>query len=275
MLTESSARVRGRPLRYLDPGGPGRPVLALHGHFGRARAYAALVAALAPRYRVIALEQRGHGRSADPQADAGDFTRDAYVADAAAFLRELGLGPLPVVGHSVGGLTAFQLASRHPELVSGLVVEEGGAENRRPRVPHPVLDVRDWPRRAPTLAELRRQVEERGVPDAGYFLESAVEHPDGWGFLFDLDAMMASQRAAVGDWWQDWLGSSCPALLVHGADSFVLPTSLAQEMVERRPGAALRVFPGCGHWVHDDDPAGFAQAVGAFLDALPDRAPVG
>ncbi|MFT2019733.1 alpha/beta fold hydrolase [Streptomyces sp. 796.1] len=275
MLTESTAVVRGRPLRYLDPGGPGRPVLALHGHFGRARAFAGLAVALAPRYRVIALEQRGHGRSADPVADAGDFGRAAYVADAADFVGVLRLGPVPVVGHSVGGLTAFQLAAWRPELVSALVVEEGGAENRRPRVAHPVLDVGDWPRRAPTLAGLRSLVEARGIPDAGYFLESAVERADGWGFLFDPDAMMASQRAAVGDWWADWLGSTCPALLVHGAASTVLPTPLATEMVDRRPGSVLRTFPGCGHWVHDDDPAGFARAVRAFLDALPAADPTG
>ncbi len=51
MPTERIADVRGRTLRYLDPGVPGRPVLALHGHFGRARAYAGLIAALSPRYR--------------------------------------------------------------------------------------------------------------------------------------------------------------------------------------------------------------------------------
>ncbi|MBC3982501.1 alpha/beta hydrolase [Streptomyces sp. AC536] len=272
MPTERIADVRGRALRYLDPGGPGRPVLALHGHFGRARAYAGLIVALAPRYRVIALEQRGHGRSADPRADAGDFTREAYVADAAAFLRALDLGRVPVVGHSAGGVTAFQLAARETELVGALIVEEGGADNRRPRVPHPVLDVRAWPRRAPTLAALGERVRERGIPDAGYFLESAVEYPDGWGFLFDLDAMMASQRAAVGDWWPDWLGSACPALLLHGGRSFVLPTDLAREMADRRPGTTLRTFPDCGHWVHDDDPAGFASVVGGFLDALPEAA---
>ncbi|MBB5940357.1 alpha/beta fold hydrolase [Streptomyces zagrosensis] len=267
-LRESSALVRGRRLRYLDAGGPGHPVLALHGHFGRARAYAALATALAPRYRIIALEQRGHGRSADPAADAGDFTRGAYVADVADFLQGLALGPMPIVGHSVGGLTAFQLAAQRPELVSALVVEEGGAYNRQPHIPHPVLDVRHWPRRAPTLAALRQRIEERGIPDASYFLESAVEYPDGWGFLFDLDAMMTSQQAAIGDWWQDWLGSSCPALLIHGTDSLVLPTSLATEMADRRAGTELRQFHGCGHWVHDDDPAGFANAVAAFLTSL-------
>lgn len=263
-MIEKYASVRGLRLAWLD-GGPdgGTPVLALHGHFGRARCFAPLAARLAPGYRVIALEQRGHGHS-----DRGALEPDEYVEDAAAFLRGLGLGPVFVLGHSMGGVVAFRLAARYPGLVRALVVEEGGAYNRPPEVPHPVLDVRGWPRRAATLGELRRAIEARGVPDAGYFLESAVERPDGWGLLFDLDDMVASQEALIGDWWADWLGSSCPALLVHGRESFVLPTAMAREMAARRPGTVLREFPGCGHWVHDDDPDGFAAAVREFLAAL-------
>ncbi|SEF97670.1 Pimeloyl-ACP methyl ester carboxylesterase [Thermomonospora echinospora] len=264
MTTARTTTVRGMRLSFVDFGGAGVPVLALHGHFGRARSFAGAAAALAPEYRLIALEQRGHGHS---ERD-GDFSPDAYVADAAAFARSLDLGPLVVLGHSMGGVVAFRLAARHPELVRALVVEEGGACNRRPEIPHPVLDVRDWPQRAPTLGELKRRVEEEGIPDAGYFLESAVERPDGWGFLFDYDDMMRSQEALIGDWWPDWLASTCPALLIHGLDSFVLPTSMAREMAQRRPGTTLREFPGCGHWVHDDDLPGFASAVRDFLTPL-------
>ncbi|SEH01262.1 Pimeloyl-ACP methyl ester carboxylesterase [Nonomuraea solani] len=266
MTTMTFATVRGLRLAWLDHGPEdGIPILALHGHFGRARAFANLAAALAPGHRVIALEQRGHGHS---ERGDGDFGSDAYVADAAAFLRGLGLGPVIVLGHSMGGVTAFRLAARHPDLVRALIVEEGGALNRRPEVPHPVLDVRDWPRRTATLAELRRAIEARGIPDAGYFLESAAEHPDGWGLLFDHGDMMASQQALVGDWWPDWLGSSCPALLVHGLDSTILPTAMARRMAARRPGTVLRELPGCGHWAHDDDPGAFAGAVQEFLETL-------
>ncbi len=256
--------VRGLRLAHADFGGHGRPVLALHGHFGRARMFAPLAAALAPGHRVIALEQRAHGRSGRD----GNVHPDAYLEDAAAFLRALGAGPAVVLGHSAGGVTAFRLAARHPELVHALIVEDHGALNRQPEVPHPVLDVADWPRRTGSLAGLRRAVESRGIPDADYFLESATEYPDGWGFLFDPDELMESQRLLIGDWWPDWLGSACPALLIHGTDSFVLPTAMAREMAERRPGTTLREFPGCGHWVHDDDPEGFARAVADFLAAL-------
>ncbi|MFD0886794.1 alpha/beta fold hydrolase [Streptosporangium algeriense] len=261
---ERYAQVNGRRLAYVDYGGDGVPILAMIGHFGRARMFAPLAAALAPAYRVISLEQRGHGHS---DTD-GDFSREAYVADAAAFVRHLALSPVITLGHSMGGVTAYQLAARHPELVRALVIEEAGAYNRQPEIPHPVLDVTGWPRRTATLRELRRQVEAHGIPDASYFMESAVEHADGWGFLFDFGDMMASQRALVGDWWGDWLGSRCPALLVHGTDSFILPTTMVRQMAERRPNTVLRELSGCGHWVHDDDPDGYATAVCDFLDDL-------
>src|SRR5947208_588494 len=88
--------LRGRRVALTDFGGPGEPVLALHGHFGRGRMYAPLAAALTPERRVIALDQRGHGLT----GGGGPFTLDEYVADAAALLRELRLGPVPVVAHS-------------------------------------------------------------------------------------------------------------------------------------------------------------------------------
>ncbi|MDT0318367.1 alpha/beta fold hydrolase [Streptomyces millisiae] len=257
MATAHPVTVRGTDLSYVDFGGPGAPLLALHGHFGRARGLAALAARLAPAHRVIALEQRAHG-SAAPVADVRP---DAYLADAAAFLTDhLGAGPLPVLGHSMGGSVAYRLAAHHPDLVSRLVVIEGPARNEPP-----VLDARDWPRRAAGLAELRALLTERVGQVADYFLESAAEHPDGWGLSFDPETLLRSQRALLGDWWPDWLGSACPALLLHGEDSTVLPTAQAREMTARRPDTRLVTFPGRGHWVHDEDPAGVAEAVLAFL----------
>ncbi|ASO20516.1 pimeloyl-ACP methyl ester carboxylesterase [Actinoalloteichus hoggarensis] len=263
--TEHHATVRGLRLAYLDFGGAGTPLLVLHGHFGRGRQFARLAADLAPDHRVIALDLRGHGHSGRD----GDVTPDAYTADVTEFLDDLARssGPMPVLGHSMGGVIAFRVAARRPDLVSALVVEEGGALNRRPEIADPVLDVRGWVRRAPTLAALRREVESRGIPDATYFLESAHEYADGWGFLFDHDDVTSSQEELIGDWRPDWLGSDCPALLVHGRDSTVLPTDMAEDMARRRPHTVLRTFPGCGHWVHDDDPAGFAETVRDFLGA--------
>lgn len=255
-------------VHYEDPGGPGAPVLALHGTFGRGTTFAALAEQLLPDYRVIAPDLRGHGLT----GGGGDFSRAAFVEDAAAFVTGLGLAPALVIGHSLGGVTAYQLAARRPDLVRAVVVEDVGAVTDAPVVERPVLDVTGWPR---TFAD-RSAVESffAGSPAPDYFLESAVERDDGrWELLFDPHAMMAVQRGNAGVWWDDWLGSSHPVLLLHAADSFLLPAAHAAEMVARRRGTELVTFQGTGHWIHRRDPDGCATAVRAFLDRVTSRRP--
>ncbi|WP_422738137.1 alpha/beta fold hydrolase [Micromonospora sp. WMMD729] len=87
--------VKGRQLSHLDFGGPGTPLLALHAHYNEASAFAPLAEALAPEWRVIALDQRGHGAS----DRTGSYERDDYVADVAAFHQRLEVGPVAVLGH--------------------------------------------------------------------------------------------------------------------------------------------------------------------------------
>ncbi|WP_437507580.1 alpha/beta fold hydrolase [Sorangium sp. So ce1099] len=261
MIAEAHLTLRGRRFSFLDFGGAGTPILALHGHFGRARMFAPLAAALGPGHRLVALDQRGHGLS----DRGGSFTREDYIEDAAELLRALGLGAAVVLGHSMGGVNAYQLAARYPELVRALIIEDIGAVVREPEVQHPVLDVSRWPVHAPTREALEAAIEAQGIPDASYFMDSAIEDADGWRLLFDYADMMASQEALLGDFWNDWLASSCPALLLHGQESPLLSASMARTMAERRPRTDWKTFHGCGHWIHDDDPAGFAEAIREFL----------
>ncbi|WP_265863168.1 alpha/beta fold hydrolase [Streptomyces sp. SKN60] len=155
----------GRRLSYLDHGGPGRILLALHGHFGEGRTFAGLARALGPGHRVIALDQRGHGDS----DRAEEYSREGYVADVGALLDHLGLGTVDLLGHSLGGVNAYQFAARHPGRVRALVVEDVGAE-----VDGDLSFCLDWPRRAPTRAALVA-----GLGGSAPHLTDAIrEHPD-------------------------------------------------------------------------------------------------
>lgn len=248
----------GVGLSVLDFGGPGRPLLALHGHFGCARNFAPLAAGLAPEWRVIALDQRGHGWSAHPAA-AG---RRAYVEDAAALIEHLGLGPLPVLGHSLGGVNAFQLAAWHPDLVSALIVEDHGADV--PPVPPFFLD---WPRRFETVSDLQSFLDAREIGQDRHFLDSLVEHEDGWGFRFDPTWIARSQAALAGDWTGDWRASSVPALLIRGTRSRIVSESEIRRMERLRPNTRVVSIEG-GHTLHDEAPEAFLAAVRAFLVGL-------
>ncbi|MFJ4849321.1 MULTISPECIES: alpha/beta fold hydrolase [unclassified Streptomyces] len=246
--------VDGRRLSYLDFGGPGRPLLALHGHFSEARTFTALARALAPAWRVVALDQRGHGFSDRPP----DFSRAGYVHDAAALLAHLGLPQVVVLGHSLGGVNAYQLAAHHPDAVGALIIEDIGVE-----IDDDLSFCLAWPHRAPTRAALVAQL----GGSARYLTDAIREHPDGWGLAFRPQDMVASVAQVNGDHWDDWLAGDCPALLVHGTRSDTLTAEHAAAMAARRPRTRL-VTLATGHTVHETDPAGFAEAVSAFLDGL-------
>ncbi|MFB7979739.1 alpha/beta fold hydrolase [Streptomyces vinaceus] len=250
----AAALVAGRRLSFLDFGGPGRPLLALHGHFDEGRTFTRLARELGDSWRVIALDQRGHGYSDRP----ADFSRTGYVEDAAAVLEHLGIDGAVVLGHSLGGVNAYQLAARRPGLVDALIVEDIGAV-----VDDDLSFSLSWPHRTPTRAEL---LEGLG-PSAGYLTDAVREYPDGWGLAFDPRDMDDSQRCLNGDHWDDWLAGNCPALLVRGSRSRVLGAEHARDMAARRLRTRLVELPA-GHTVHKTVPAEFAAAVRGFLYSL-------
>jgi esterase len=76
--------------------------------------------------------------------------------------------------------------------------------------------------------------------------------------------MLESQRCLLGDHWKDWLGSSCPALLIRGEESQVTSQAHLEEMAARRPNTIFRQLPG-GHVVHFDSPEAFTHTMLNFL----------
>lgn len=256
--------MRGRSFSYMDFGGPGHPVVALHGTFGRALQFGQLAQRLAPDYRIIALDQRGHGLS----EQGGTFSRSDFVADAAEFIRRLELAPALVIGHSLGGVNAFQLAAWHPDLVRAMVLEDTPVVTDASELTQPVVDTTGWPPPAATRQKLAQSFAAMEMPAFGYFMDSAVERDGTWTMCFNYADMMATQYGNVGRWWDNWLGSAQPAALLHGALSPLLSAQLAAGMTAERPGTELVEFPGCGHWIHRDDPSGHALAVRTFLDRV-------
>ncbi|MET8334083.1 alpha/beta fold hydrolase [Streptosporangium canum] len=250
--------IDGRRLSYLDFGGTGRPLVALHGHMSEGAGFAGLAAALAPEWRVVAPDQRGHGES--DRAD--DYSREGYIADVVALLDHLGLGRAVVLGHSLGAINAYQLAARHPERVSALVNAEG-AVSLGLHGPNPLAFVLALPYEAPT-----REALIEGLGQAAPFFGDALrENPDGtWRLPFHPQDMVDSEDLVHGDHWNDWLATTCPALFVRGTGG-VVPAEQAQAMVERRPDTHLAEL-ATDHFVHTGDSEGFAEVVREFLRSL-------
>ncbi|MBM7567860.1 pimeloyl-ACP methyl ester carboxylesterase [Paenibacillus sacheonensis] len=236
-------------------------MIMLHGYMANARSFSELAVRFQD-WRVIALDQRGHGWSGHSSGNA--YAREDYINDILHLIQsELGGQPVTILGHSLGGLNGYQFAARYPELVKALIVEDIGAE-----INADFSFADKLPYRSASLKELRASLVSAGLRAIDYFSESVLEDERGWGFRTDLKGLRVSVPQSNGVWWADWLGSSCPILLIHGAKSFILDTEQAKRMEARRPGTKLVVFEQCGHGVHAEDVNGYYRAVNDYLTEL-------
>ncbi|MGF1426107.1 alpha/beta fold hydrolase [Kitasatospora sp. LaBMicrA B282] len=256
--TRHELLVDGRRLSYLDFGGTGRPLVALHGHLSEGATFAALAAALGPEWRVIAPDQRGQGES----DRAADYSRQGYLADLEALLDHLGLGPVVLLGHSLGAINAYQFAARHPERVSALINTEGPAAIDE-HGPHPLAFLLHLPHQ-----EATREALIAGLgPAAPYFADRLRENPDGsWRLPFHPKDMYDSEELVHGDHWSEWSAGHCPTLLVN-ATAGVLPAELVDAMAERRPNTTVTELEG-DHLLPTTAPVAFGAAVRTFLATL-------
>jgi pimeloyl-ACP methyl ester carboxylesterase len=245
-------------------------VLMLHGLTGRGAHWTSTARALAPRYRAIALDQRGHGRSAKPD---GAYSRDAYVSDAEAVVEQLGLAPVVLVGHSMGALTAWQLAARRPDLVSALVISDMRASALGETSQHEWEKwFESWPLPFATLADVRRwfgeddPTLERPRPARGaYYTEVMEEREGGWWPLFSFAHMLDSREPWMRDaHWDELAHVRCPTLVLRGWDG-KLGRAEAQEMVRVLPQGRYAEVADAGHLVHWDQPDAWRRELEGFL----------
>ncbi|SNX61996.1 pimeloyl-ACP methyl ester carboxylesterase [Streptomyces sp. TLI_55] len=249
-------------------------VLLLHGLMGRASHWAPTARWLSERHRAVALDQRGHGRSDKPPQAA--FTREAYVEDAEAALEQLGLGPAVLIGHAMGALTAWQLAAKRPDLVSGVIICDMRASALGAASQREWADwFKSWPLPFATLADVRKWFGEddpwveRPNPARGeFYAEVMAESPDGWRPVFEPEQMLKSRETWVLDaHWEELAQVQCPTLVVRGLDG-ELGRAEAQEMVRVLPRGEYAEVADAGHLVHYDQPEAWRAAVEPFIESL-------
>ncbi|GAB2558950.1 alpha/beta fold hydrolase [Nocardia heshunensis] len=256
--TRAAFDIDGRSLSYLDFGGTGRVLIALHGHMSDAASFTDLAASLTPGWRLIALDQRGHGHS----ARAADYGRDGYLADLLALLDHLELDRVALLGHSLGAVNSYQFAARHPERVEGFIDAEAPVSFGLDGV-NPLGFLAALPYEAATREQL---IADMG-PLASHFGDRVGERADGtWSLPFHPLDIVESEDKVHGDHWADWLATDCPALVLRGTQG-VIPAEQAEAMVARRPRTRM-VELDTDHFIYATDPVGFAKAVNEFLNEL-------
>lgn len=246
---------------YYERHGQGTPLLFIHGLGSSTDDWEAQVGHFAPRYQVITFDLRGHGRSAKPD---GPYSLPLFAADTAGLLQALGGAAAHVVGVSLGGGVAFQLALDAPALVRSLTIVNstpalvGSPEAIRQEIDRRVGIVR--------LVGMRAMGEALSPslfpsPEHTALRQAFVER---WA-ANDPEAYVAATLAMVGWSVRDQLGAiHCPTLVI-AADQDYSPVAVKEEYVALMPDARLVVIPGAHHAVPVEKPEEFNAVLDAFL----------
>jgi esterase len=252
-------------LAHVSFGEAGSPVVILHGLLGSARNWTSIAKEVAGTHRVFALDLRNHGRS--PWAASMSF--DEMAGDVAAFIERQGLGPVTLIGHSLGGKVGMRLALTHPELIERLVVVDVApvayAHTFAPLVETMrQVDLARVKRR--TDAELQLQ---DAVPDAAmrnFLLQNLVKADAGFVWRVNLEALAANMHELLG------FPTPAPDAAYGGPTLFVAGDRSDYVRPEHRPRIE-RLFPDAeyvviadaGHWLHAERPVAFLAHVRRFL----------
>jgi pimeloyl-ACP methyl ester carboxylesterase len=236
----------------------------LHGLAGHAGEWDALARSLSSRYRVVAVDQRGHGSS---ERHPRDVSRAAYVADVIAVVDQLALRRPVLVGQSLGGHTAMLTAAAHPGLVRALVLVEAGPGGPDAQAPANVGGWLDsWPTPFPS-PEAAAAFFGGGPVGAGW-AAGLEEREGGWWPRFERDVMVRSlAETAQRSFLPEWQQVACPTLVVLAQSSFI-PAREAEEMLRQRPTTTAMSIPGTGHDLHLEQPEILHTALSDFLEGL-------
>jgi pimeloyl-ACP methyl ester carboxylesterase len=258
MLTRKDAP----PLRYWDDGGERPPVMLIHGVGADGTSWDEIARMLAPRFRTLRLDLRGHGRSGHIE---GALTLDDFVRDVVDVLDACGVSAADIVGFSLGGMIAQGIALQHAARVRRLVLLSavaGRTAEERARVQARLEILRsegigaisgaaqerwftpEFIARNPSLVQRRmRQLQENHAPSyaAAYTVFSTS----------DLGDKLHAIRA--------------PALVVTGEHDVGSNTRMARFMHAEIKGSALEILPGLRHSILVEAPELVAGLVGNFL----------
>lgn len=263
--------VNGLNVHYVDWGGDStRNLLLVHGQGGNARNWDHIATALRDEFRVLAIDQRGHGDS--------DHTREGYAvtafaSDLALFAEAVGIAPYSYVGASLGARNGISYAGDHSDHLKHFVCLDYGPEmsvasarnqisgmNRRPLGWRTVDEYVDQqrinnPRLSDEYARHQAQFALR-LNYAGKYVTKS--DPD----MFWINGSFGVKE--VPHLWEQWGKITCPILELKGAESDFLSPEIQARMRESQPGMRLVEVPESGHGITGDNPEFLLQELRRF-----------
>ncbi len=253
---------------WVEQAGQGADVLFISGLADEGACWVDQVAGLKDRYRVTTFDNRGVGRSSTP---GGPFAIADFAADTAALMDSLGLERAHVVGSSMGGAIAQELALAHPERIASLVLN--GTWCRGDRFLHEIF--RNWMWSAQKADSIRDflitvnlwcfspRIWNEGTMDD--WIAEAQASP----YAQSVDAFCRSAQALIEHDTADRISAiDSPTLVTVGELDLALPIRFSEELARRIPNARLVVIPAAGHQPFQEVPDDYNRLLTDFWQSL-------
>lgn len=257
--TRDAATADGVSISYSVFDGTDPAVVILHGLAGSSREFIPTARALAGR-KVVLIDQRGHGRSTRLPADT---SREAFVRDVVLVIAAEGLGPVDLVGQSMGAHTAMLVAAAHPELVRRLVLLEGN-EGGGSAEDHAAMGdyFRSWELPFATREAARVALGDGALAQA--WAADLEERPDGFYARFDPTVMVAAITYVAVPRWDAWKSVSVPTLVIF-ADQGMFTEEQKAAFIEHGTNALRVDLSPASHDAHLDAFDQWIEALDRFI----------
>lgn len=266
--------------------GDGPPILLIHGLAGSSRTWKDVMPRLAENHTVIAPDLMGHGESAKP---LGDYSLGAFASGLRDFLGMLNVPRVTVLGQSLGGGIAMQLAYQHPEVCERLVLVGSGGLGREVSWILRILALPGseywmpviFPPFAKNAGDRVSEVTANAGIRAPHMAEmwrayaSITQAPNRHAFVRTVKSVIDPGGQSINATDRLYLAAAMPTLIVWGDSDPVIPIQHAYDAHDAIPHSRLEVFEGIGHFPHSEAPERFLEVLQDFLattDPAPDNA---
>jgi len=243
--------------------GEGKPLIILHGLFGSLGNWNNPIKSLSSAYQVITVDLRNHGRS--PHCDAMDYT--LMAADIVELMKHLDISKAHILGHSMGGKVAMQLALNYPELIDKLIIVDiapvaYGAHHEDVFKGLFAVDLKTLKSRSEADKQLSEHIDDVAV--RAFLLTNLYRaHSKEFAWRMNLQAIYNEYNhisaAPAGNQYPK------PTLFIKGANSDYLIADYKDAVLNLFPASKYKVILNAGHWPHAEKPAEFSQLVMDYL----------
>lgn len=243
-----------------------KAVILIHGLFGSMENLGAQARALAEHFNVYSIDLPNHGRSY--QSD--EMSLDSMAQDVIAWMDEQNIDNAFLVGHSLGGKVAMEVALKAPQKCKKLVVIDIAPVDYEPRHDSVFkglvgLDLAELSSRSKADAQLSLHVQEPAV--RSFLLKNLIKQPEGFRWRMNLPAINACYRHLIAGNQMPSQPFNNPVLFIKGGDSDYIVEAHRDAINARFPNAKLRIIANTGHWLHAEKPRHVATLITHFLMA--------